>query len=203
MAGITINPSLVTNAPNTFYSTSTGGVQGTLADNPVSLTGYLRSGIVATNATTPMWGGEGVTISLPTSGTEALEIAAVLTLASAETNLLGFTVFNQASAMIQSPQSPVPLAAAGMGINFFEMGSGARIWVQATSGVAGALLGGAINQAVYWDYTNQVLLGSPGGTALPVKVVDVNVGNSQVVTYSSGTGFVTWNRSGSAVLIEI
>jgi hypothetical protein len=201
--GITINPALVTNAPNTFYSTSTGGVQGTIADNPVSLVGYLKSGIVSPSATVPMWGGEGVTISLPTSGTEANEIDYVLTLATSETNLLGFTCYNQATAMIQSPQSPVPLAPSSGAINFFELGSGARIWVQCTSTIATALEGGAINQAVYWDYTNQVLLNAPGGTAIAVKVVGVNVGNSQVVTYASGTGFATWNYSGSAALIEI
>jgi len=199
---ISINPQIVTNAPNTFYVSSGGGVQGTIADDPVSLVGRLRSGIVGLGVTTPMWGGEAVTVSLYTAGSEAPEINAVLTLASAEANINGFTVFNQATAMIQTPQSPVPLSAAGMGINFFELGSGARIWVGCSNTVATGLLGGSITPTVYWDYTNQVLLSSGTG-ALPVKVVDVNIGNSQVVSYASGTGFATWVRNGSAALIEI
>jgi hypothetical protein len=202
MSGITINPALVTNAPGSFYASSTGYVQGVQLDDPAKRYSLL-SGIVSPSATTPMWGGEGVTVSLPTAGTEAGEIGAVLTLATAQSNLNGFTVFNQSSAMIQSPQSPVPLAPAGGAINYVLIGSRARITVACSNTIAAALAGGAINAALYWDYTNQVLLNAPGGTAIPVLVVDVNVGNSQIVTYNSGTGFATWTRNGSTAVIEI
>jgi hypothetical protein len=206
MTGITINPVLVTNAAGTFYTSSTGYVQGVLLDDPVTRF-KLNSGIVSSSATAPMWGGEGITESLTTAGTEADEIGSVLLLATSEANLTGFTVFNQATAMVQSPQSPCPLAAQTMGINFVRLGSGARIVVACSAATAAALAGQPINTAVYWDYTNQVLLASPGGTALPnVKLVDVNIGGSQVVSYSSGTGFATWVRSGTTantVVIEI
>lgn len=195
MAGITINPQLVTNASGTFSTTSSGFVQGCMEDDP-SVRNELASAIVSPSATSPMWGGMGITDSLVTAGIEAGELRSVLTPASAVGNLTGFTVFNQSLAMIQTPQSPVPLSAAGMGINFFRFGSGARIAVACSNAVASALLGGASNQVVYWDYTNQVLLTSGTG-ALPVKVLDVNIGNSMVVTYNSGTGFATWTRSGS------
>ncbi|HEY6922804.1 MAG TPA: hypothetical protein VI653_04990 [Steroidobacteraceae bacterium] len=205
MAGITINPALVTNAAGSFSTNTTGYVQGVLLDDPVKRYSLL-SGIVSPSASSPMWGGVGVTVSLTTAGTEASEIGAVLTPATSQANLNGFTVFNQSAAMIQSPQSPVPLAPASGAINYVLLGSDARITVACSNAVATALAGGAINQAVYWDYTNQVLLNAPGGTAIPVKVVDVNIGNSQVVTYNSGTGFATWTRSGSSastVVIEI
>lgn len=42
-----------------------------------------------------------------------------------------------------------------------------------------------------------------GGGALPVKILDVNVGNSMTVSYNSTTGFATWNRSGSCALVQI
>jgi hypothetical protein len=42
-----------------------------------------------------------------------------------------------------------------------------------------------------------------GGGALNVRVLDVQVGNSMVVSYDPDTGFATWDRSGSAALILI
>lgn len=46
-----------------------------------------------------------------------------------------------------------------------------------------------------------VTLGSGSDVALPVKVLDIDVGNSMVPSYDPVTGFVTWNRSGSAAVI--
>jgi len=40
-----------------------------------------------------------------------------------------------------------------------------------------------------------------GGGALPVKVLDFNIGNSMTVSYNATTGFATWNRSGNTALI--
>lgn len=55
------------------------------------------------------------------------------------------------------------------------------------------------------------VVGTIGGTillnmgtgALPVTVLDVQVGNSMTVQYASATGFATWNRSGACALIQI
>jgi hypothetical protein len=62
------------------------------------------------------------------------------------------------------------------------------ILVAAPSGAISGLTGGSL---VY------------GGGALPVRVLDVQVGNSMTVNYSSTTGFATWNRSGTTALILI
>lgn len=209
MTGITINPQQITNAPGTFSISTYGGTQGIFVDDP-AIRNELISAIVAPAQSTPLWGGMGITESLPTAANEADSIGSVVALATAEANLTGFTVFNQAHAMINSPQSPVPLAAAGNGstgpggaISIFRLGSGARIWVACSSGVASAYAGGAVNTPVYWDYTNQVLLSSPGGTALPgvwVTKVDTK-GQSMVVNYSGG--LATWNYAGYAALIQI
>ena len=193
--------------------------------------------------------------------------------------------------MINTPQSPVPLAAAGMQANFYRLGSGARIAVACDSGLV-SLQGSPINQPVSWDFDNQLLVpyapayndvtitgatwastsggrttftvgtdltavlnagdsiyvtgvvstgattdgyngrfnvvsvtsstvvvtqarsASPGtyasggtiqsgGGALPVKVLDFNIGNSMTVDYDLATGFATWNRSGNAAIILI
>ena len=42
-----------------------------------------------------------------------------------------------------------------------------------------------------------------GGGAFPCKVLDVNVGNSKIVSYNTTTGFANWTNNGSCVLIQI
>jgi hypothetical protein len=204
MAGsVSLNPALVTNAAGLFSSTTKGMTQGT-AYGDSSIRKQLVSGIVSPSATTPMWGGEAVTESLWTPGVENSEIGSILTLATAEANVSGFTVFDQSSAGYISPQSPVALYPAGCAINFYRLGSRARIAVPVSSVVAADLIGLPTYTPVYWDYTNQVLLFAPGGTARPVKVVGLdNVGNSKVVVYNSGTQFATWNMAGFCAVIEI
>lgn len=203
---LTYNPAQVTVASNSFYATSEGAIQGFFQDDP-AVRFQLRSGVVAP-AAGAMWGGMGISVNLPTAGVEASSFKAVLSLATAEANLMGFTVWNQAHAVVLNPSAsnPVPQAGAGSSpnpggaINFFLLGSNAQIWVGCSSAVAAALKGGAYNQAVYWDYTNQLLLNAPGGTAIPVEVVDVVTnGNAQVVA----SGGASWTYNGYAALIKI
>lgn len=195
---ITVNPVTVTNFSGSFFSSSTGYVQGVLLDDPVTRF-KLNQGMWGSNSV--VYGGMGVTISTCTPATEAAEYNSVLTVATSESNLNGFTVFNQATALVQTTSSTVPTGGQYMSMNYVELDSGARIAVAASSTVAAALEGQAQNTAVYWDYTNQVLLGSPGGTAIPVKIIDIAVGNSMVVSVS-GSNY-TWNQAGSIVVIEI
>jgi hypothetical protein len=42
-----------------------------------------------------------------------------------------------------------------------------------------------------------------GGGALPARVLEVDIGNSMTTSYDPNTGFLTWNRSGSAAVILI
>ncbi|KWN80862.1 hypothetical protein WM24_23805 [Burkholderia ubonensis] len=42
-----------------------------------------------------------------------------------------------------------------------------------------------------------------GTGALPVKIIDINAGNSMTVSYNATTGAATWNRSGYTALIQI
>ena len=42
-----------------------------------------------------------------------------------------------------------------------------------------------------------------GGGALPVQILNLNIGNSKTVVYSPTTGFATWNNAGSTALIKI
>lgn len=279
VANVSFNPFLTTTAVGSFGTTWDGYIQGTAMNDP-SVRNYLAGGTLAAAETLPMWGGVGLfeSISLNVQGS-LVGRATALTGASA---LAGFSVFDQDHSMINTPQSPVPLAASGMGVTFYRLGSGARIPVACDAGLA-ALAGTATGTAVSWDFVNQQLIpfvapdtitagvytqgtglvsltlnaattlnpgdtftvsaatgtgafasingtftagaGTGGNTVtytiatgltltitggslatsgiLPVKLLDVQVGNSMTVSFNAATGFATWNRAGSAALILI
>jgi hypothetical protein len=201
---ITLNPQLVTNRPGGFHVTSEGYVQGEAMDDPAIRNSLVAAIVDPAYTAAPMYGGMAITESMITPGTESSAIMHVIRPATAAANVTGFSVFNQSAGMIQTPQSPVPLASSGMGLNLFRLGSRARIAVQLDSAVAAALQAGNINQALYWDYTNQKLLNAPGGTAIPVKVIDINFANSKVVDASLiGSGIVNWKNGAACAIIEI
>lgn len=54
-----------------------------------------------------------------------------------------------------------------------------------------------------WGTLGGTIVINVGIGALPVKVLEIQIGNSMVVNYDPVTGFTTWNRSGSAAIILI
>lgn len=296
-AQVTINPLLTSTAAGSFAAQSTGFIQGSMLDDPVARYA-LAGGILATTETIPMWGGVGISEfvagnSSPgyvgSPGGPSGTLGGLIKRATAitgSTALTGFSVFNQNTSMIQSPQSPVQLAPSGGQVNFFRLGSGARIAVKADPVLASLQGADIVTTAVAWDFVNQQLIpftgsiavttgntynsgtgvvtlnlasnpsisvgdsvivasltgtGSSaaigtftaatgttgtvlkyviatglsvtindsagtvttGATALPCKVLDLNVGNSMTVDYNAGTGFATWDRSGTCAIILI
>lgn len=203
---ITFNPGVTTNAQDTFATGWDGYIQGVAMPDP-SIRNQLAGGVLASGQTLPMWGGVGISEMVPASpqsanGTLGGAIKRATALSGA-TGLTGFSVFDQNHSAINTPQSEVPLVAIGMGLMFYRLGSGARISVKCDPALV-SLLNGVINAQVSWDFTNQMLIpydSTPG--ALPVSVLDIQVGNSMTVTYNSGTGFATWDRAGTAALILI
>jgi hypothetical protein len=155
-AQFSVNPVLTTVAAGSFGIDTSGYIQGTALDAP-NTRNNLAGGVLASTETLPMWGGVAVqelitTVPLVAGGTLGNSVAR----ASALTNLTGFAVFDQDYSMVNSPQSPVPLAATGMGVNFYRLGSGARIAVACDPSLA-SLEGGLINQNVSWDFNDQML----------------------------------------------
>ena len=182
---ITINPALTTNAAGSFNVTSVGLVQGTAYPDP-SARFTLNQGVVAGTETIPMWGGVGVYEDVP-GGTlnPSVPLGSVLGRASALTGskaLAGFSVFDQAYAMIDSPQSPVPLAGSGASANYYRLGSGARIAVACDPSLID-LVSGPTNAQVSWDFVNQLLVPFVG-------TLTISSG-----TYNSTTGVVTLTMS--------
>ena len=295
-ATINVNPTLTTNAAGSFMPSTVGLIQGVAFDDP-AIRNALAGGVLNSTETLPMWGGVGIYEYIPSgvSGYAPNQTGFNAALGSligrsngltGSKALAGFSVFNQAHAMINTPQSPVPAALNGMNVEFYRLGSGARIAVACDPSLA-SLEGGITAPQVSWDFVNQLLvpyigtltvssgtydnvtglvtlvmsapvtfspgdaivvssltgtgayasldgtftaltasgtsvtynpgaglgastitggsvtLGSGASSALNVRVLNIELGNSMTVSYSSVTGFVTWNRSGNAAVILI
>src|SRR5579859_7317370 len=172
VASVTINPVLTSVASGSFQIDSVGYIQGTALDQP-AIRNSLAGGVLASTETLPMWGGVGISELVPgAASTPATVLGGPIKRATNVTAntagvLTGFSVFDQNYSAINSPQSPVPLVGSGMSLNFYRLGSGARIPVACDPSLA-SLDGGVITQQVSWDYTLQRLV--PGVAAYPANV---------------------------------
>lgn len=182
---ITLNPIVTSNARGSFGTQWQGLIQGTAFADP-STRNALAGGVLDAAQTLPMWGGVGISEMIPTSpltpgGTLGGNIKRALLLTGA-TALTGFSVFDQNHSAINTPQSPVPLVGAGATMNFYRLGSGARIAVAADPALA-TLEGGIIGAQVSWDFGAQKLV--PYTAAYNSNVI------TNAVWASTGGGRVT------------
>jgi hypothetical protein len=154
---VTMNPQLTTVASGSFNVETTGYIQGTALNDP-AVRYQLAGGVLAVTETLPMWGGVAITEDVPLSSTSNTggSLGGNIARATAETNVTGWSVFDQDHAMLTTPQSPVPLAARGMGVHFYRLGSNARIAVACSPNLVD-LDGQIITTAVAWDYVDQEL----------------------------------------------
>lgn len=195
---IAIDPYSTTNALGTFKKSSDGYVQGMAMDDP-AIRNSLTIGVLASSETLPIWGGlpiqELISINDGAQGGQIKRSTSYAT-------VTGFSVFNQANAWVNSPSSPVPTGSGGATVPFYRMGSKARIVLPIDPALV-SLDGSLITAQVSWDFTaNRIVAFST--TALPVKVINVNAGNSKVVSWNNTTKLATWVESGVAVaLVEI
>lgn len=203
---ITFNPLPTTSFNGSFTAATIGHVAGSLWPN-ASARNFLRTGFVAASVTGLIYGGVGVTVT--TQAANAPLLGPQLTLATAIGNLTGFAVWDQSAAGIQTPQSTVPLFSPGMGISFVEFGLGQAIALPMSAANAANLLGVGDNTQLTWDFTNQVLLPFtsgpiPGPSTLSAKILDIQIGNSWVVTPNEpAAGQAEWNKAGATVVIQI
>src|SRR5271170_7661398 len=131
VANISYNPQLTTVSSGLFNTQSGGLVQGTAFPDP-AIRFKLASGLLATTETLPMWGGVGIFTDIPgVTGGPIVPLGTIVGRATAISNMIAMSVFDQAYGMINTPQSPVPLAASGFQVMYYRFGSGARIAVQA------------------------------------------------------------------------
>ena len=156
-AAISFNPQLTTVSAGLFNTQSVGLVQGTAYPDPAI--NYKRtSGVLASTETLPMWGGVGIYTNIPgVAGGPVEQLGPVVGRATTLANLVAFSVFDGAYGMINTPQSPVPLAATYMQVAYYRLGSGARIAVQCDPALA-TLIGDLTTTQVSWDFVTQRLI---------------------------------------------
>ena len=189
-ASIPFNPTQTTNALGSFGVDWSGFIAGTAYADP-SARYRLAGGLVASTETYPMWGGLAISEATPNtvySQSSPAPIGALGTIISRATaigslgvagSLTGFSVFDQNYAMINTPQSPVPLAASLMQVNFYRLGSNARIALPYNPALS--LNGNIITQSLSWDFVNQQL--TPYLAAWASEAITS-------ATYTSSTGII-------------
>lgn len=197
------NPLITTVSQGTFNVSSAGGVQGTAMPDP-AVQFALAGGTLASTETLPMWGGVGIYLDTPgVTGGPNYTLGTVVGRATSLTNLLAFSVFDQNYAMINSPQSPVPASPSYGQVNYYPLGSRARIWLAADPSVATAAPGSLVNQSVSWDFVNQKIIPYAGATTISsgtynstsglvtltmASAVNLNPGDTVTVSSATGTG---------------
>lgn len=223
-AAVLTNPAIQTSFTNTFFATSRGYVQGDALDDP-AIRYSLRKALVAPAATQAMWGGLaiseqmltggiGVGTTNPASDLKTQLFPATSLTAGNAAELRGFTVINQAVSMIKSAQNNAPIALPSMAINYYRLGSGARIPVAASAAAAAAWLGGVVDpQTIYWDTNNLWLTNGAGsgiiGPITSVIIEDVSANQGRVVNYAqnasgfSTTGFLNYLENQPIVVLKI
>ena len=193
---VAFNPMLTTTNIGGFSTQSYGLVQGVMMDDP-AVRYALSGGTLATTEAYPMWGGVGIYANVPSpyssSSSTAYPDAALGTVvgrattmsANASGKLIGFSTFNQAVNWINWPQSTVPTGAGGMGVPYLPLGSGARIAVACDPSLAASIAGGAINQALYWDFNAQTLVASASASYNVTSLTWSSTNGGQVAVVTS------------------
>lgn len=151
---VSINPLKTTVAAGSFAVESNGFMQGNAMADP-AVRYALAGGVLASDAALPLWGGCAIKELVPPSNTRGV-LGGVIDRATALAEITGFSVFDQAYGMVNSPQSQVPLTPPEGQVNFYRLGSGARIAVKAAPSLID-LEGNIITSQVSWDYTYQQL----------------------------------------------
>jgi len=188
VTNITFNPILTTTGYGSFGVTWEGLIQGEALDAP-NIRNQLAGGTLATTETLPMWGGVAITELVPGVSTgPVVSLGSVIGRATTVTTtatggLNGFSVFDQNYASMSSPQSPVPLIPSGVQVNYYRLGSNARIAVACSPSLV-SLEGALITQQVSWDFNNQVLQPYEGTVTYSITSI--------TSSYSSATGLYTF-----------
>jgi hypothetical protein len=167
---LAFNPTITTNAPGTFNVKSDGYIQGLTMDQP-AVRYALAGGILASTETLPMWGGIPIAENLQSHGVTIprKELGNTIVRATSLASTIpvtGWSVYDQLYSTINFPQSPAPVVLSGGQVNFYRLGSGARIPVACDPSLV-SLETGLINQNVSWNF--------PGGFLQPYDAATATV----------------------------
>lgn len=204
---ININPYVTTNAAGSFLTSTGGLIVGTALDQP-AVRYQLKGGIldtVANGETLPMFGGVAIFEKIPGVGTPTTPSTTLGSTVGRSTGLagskpiLGFSVFDQNYAAINSPQSPVPLVNNGGMVNYYRLGSLARICVAIDPALV-SLDGTLVNSQVSWDYTAQKIVAyTPAYSAVTISGATWASTSGGQTTFTVGTDLTAVLAAGSTI----
>ena len=205
VANIAFNPYIQTSAPGMFTIESDGLIVGTAYPDPAARFA-LSGGWLSQAETLPMFGGVAINESVPqerppVSRTDVALggiIARATTLAAGAGSTTGFSVFDQNYAAVNTPQSPVPSVGSGGLVNFYRLGSGARVALAIDPALI-TLEGGLITQQVSWDFSAQRIIAF-ATNALNVRILAIKQAGCMRPIYTAATGFVTWSYNDAAAV---
>lgn len=187
---VSFNPSTTTTFAGGFSTQSYGLVQGVMMDDP-AVRYALAGGTLASSETLPMWGGVGIYAQLgAATATQDLgpTIGRATSVSNANANqLIGFSVFNQATNWVNWPASPVPTAMQGMTIPYVPIGSGARVAVACDPAFAASLASSTISSTLYWDFVAQCLVGSASASYSVTSLTWSSTNGGQVAVVMAAT----------------
>lgn len=182
---------------------SAGLIQGQAFPDPA--TRYaLQSGIVSQDETKPFFGGLAVTALVSPISTNGPKqpLGPVLKRATAPANITGFSVFDQTYNLISDPSNPVGTAGSGQSMNFYALGSRARIAVACSPALV-SLLGSQVNAQVSWDYIAQELVPYSGayGNATITGAVWSSTNGGQI-DYTVGTDLTSYINASDQIEVS-
>jgi len=203
MSNISINPMLTTNARGLFNVNSAGFTQGDALDDP-AVKFQLAGGFIKASETLPMWGGLPIAEDIPLSNSQPSSGVLNGGIARATTvdEITGICVFNQAFQGVTTPQSTAPQYTSGMTVNFYRLGTNARIPMRLDPALI-SLEGELITTEVTYDFTNNWLTALGGGTPFPARILKVSTTGNKTVSYDPATGFANWVYDESVAVVLI
>lgn len=208
-------------ANNAFPTATTGGL-GLFTTNSVGLivgqgepdpaTRYrLRGGVLSQNETLPMWQGVGVyALTPPISSTGPVtplgaSIGRATGLAlTGSFPLAGFCVSDQNYSAVNDPASPVPTIGSGQSVNYYPLGSLARIAVACDPALISLRNEPSVSgNLVSWDFVDQQLVPySPAYGAVTITgAVWASTGGGRT-TFTVGTDLTAVLSAGDDISVS-
>ena len=174
---LNLQPMLTSTSPGLFGVSTDGVIQGFAMDDP-AIRFLLTQGTIG--GSLPMFGGMAISELIPVV-TNPGNASPTVQPATGISSYMGFSVFNQSHALINSVGSPVPVGFQYQSINYYRKNSNARIAVKCAPSLI-SIDGGFINQQVSWDFNGQQLI--PYVAAYAANVITA-------ATYATGASTFT------------
>lgn len=204
-------PTQTTGGLGLFNGASSSGLIVGQGEPDPSARYRLRGGILSNNETIPMVGGVGVyALTPPISSTgpvtslgPSIGRATGLSL-TGSLPLAGFSTFDQAYNMVNDPQNTVATAGSGQSVNFYPLGSKARIAVACDPAlITRRNLPMNAQNAVSWDFIDQQLVPyTPAYGAVTITGAVWSNTNGGQVSFTVGTDLSAIVAAGSDISVS-